>query len=136
MIKKILASASGASLLSIVLLGQEKIVSEMPADKQFLTGKLQNGVTYYIRKTTNQPKTSTFYIVHNVGSLQEEPNQRGLAHFLEHMAFNGTKNFPGKNMINYLERNGVKFGANLNAYTSFDETVYNICDVPVTEDHP
>src|SRR5574344_6155 len=126
MIKKILAIASGASLLSIMLLGQEKIVSEMPADKQFLTGKLQNGLTYYIRKTTNQPNTADFYIVHNVGSLQEEPNQRGLAHFLEHMAFNGTKNFPGKNLLNSLTKNGVKFGTNVNAYTSQDRTVYHI----------
>src|SRR5574344_3013430 len=111
---------------------------EMPiaADKDFIVGKLDNGLTYYIRKNTAAAGNADFYIVHNVGSLQEDENQRGLAHFLEHMAFNGTKNFPGKNMINYLERNGVKFGANLNAYTSFDETVYNICDVPVTEDHP
>ena len=72
-----------------------------------------------------------FYIAQKVGSIQEEENQRGLAHFLEHMCFNGTDHFPGKSLINYLESIGVKFGADLNAYTSIDETVYNINNVPV-----
>jgi zinc protease len=75
-----------------------------------------------------------FYIAQKVGAILEDDNQNGLAHFLEHMCFNGTKHFPGKNLINYLETIGVKFGANLNAYTSMDQTVYNITDVPVTRE--
>ena len=105
----------------------EKIV----VDKNFLTGKLDNGLTYYIRKATNPAKSAEFYIVHNVGSLQEDDSQRGLAHFLEHMAFNGTKNFPDKTILNSLAKLGVKFGANINAYTSMDRTVYNISAVPM-----
>ncbi len=105
----------------------EKIV----IDKNFLTGKLDNGLTYYIRKATNPAKSAEFYIVHNVGSLQENDSQRGLAHFLEHMAFNGTKNFPGKELLNSMAKIGVKFGANINAYTAMDRTVYNISAVPM-----
>lgn len=134
MIKKILTIVIGLSVSSVTMFAQQKSADEMPVDKQFVTGKLQNGLTYYIRKTDNQPNTADFYIVHNVGSLQEEPNQRGLAHFLEHMAFNGTKNFPGKNLLNSLTKNGVKFGVNVNAYTSQDRTVYHIASVPMKRD--
>lgn len=107
---------------------------ELPKDPELIQGKLDNGLTYYVRKNTMKENRANFYIVQKVGSMQEEESQRGLAHFLEHMAFNGTKNFPnneeGKGIIDYLETIGVKFGANLNAYTSMDETVYNINDVP------
>lgn len=116
----------------ITLPAQETETAEKIAvDTDFLIGKLDNGLTYYIRKATNPAKSAEFYIVHNVGSLQEEESQRGLAHFLEHMAFNGTKNFPDKNMLNSLAAIGVKFGANVNAYTSMDRTVYNISAVPM-----
>ena len=98
----------------------------IPADKDVRTGKLENGMTYYIRHNEKPKGQADFYILHDVGAIQENDSQQGLAHFLEHMAFNGTKNLPGKKMIEYLERNGVKFGADLNAYTSYDETCYNL----------
>lgn len=104
----------------------------LPVDKEFIVGKLENGLTYYIRETNLSENRADFFIVHNVGSLQEDENQRGLAHFLEHMAFNGTKHFPGNSLIRYFESIGVKFGANVNAYTSRSRTVYNISEVPVT----
>src|SRR5690554_1174396 len=104
----------------------------LPVDPEVRTGKLENGLTYYIRHNSLPENRADFYIAQRVGSMQEEDNQAGLAHFLEHMAFNGTKNFPGKNMLNYLQDNGIKFGTNINAYTSFDETVYFLTDVPTT----
>lgn len=93
-------------------------------------GILPDGLTYYIRHNETTKQRADFYIVQNVGAILEEDNQNGLAHFLEHMAFQGTKNFPDKLIINYLESVGVKFGANINAYTSIDETVYNLDAVP------
>lgn len=104
----------------------------IPMDKNVRIGKLDNGLTYYIRKNALPANRADFYIAQKVGSIQEEENQRGLAHFLEHMCFNGTTHFPGDALKQYLERIGVKFGENLNAYTSIDETVYNISNVPVT----
>lgn len=93
-------------------------------------GKLKNGLTYYIRYNNWPEDRADFYIAQRVGSINEDENQRGLAHFLEHMCFNGTKNFPGNGVISYMESLGVKFGTDLNAYTSTDETVYRICNVP------
>ena len=84
-----------------------------------------------IRHNEKPKGQASFYIFHHVGAVQEEDSQQGLAHFLEHMCFNGTTHFPGNSLIQYLERIGVKFGENLNAYTSIDETVYNISNVPV-----
>ena len=104
----------------------------LPMDPNVRYGKLENGLTYYIRRNNLPENRAEFYIAQRVGSVLEEEDQRGLAHFLEHMAFNGTKNFPDKSMLDYLERNGVKFGTNVNAYTSIDETVYNLSDVPTT----
>ena len=106
----------------------------IPTDPNVRIGKLDNGLTYYIRHNELPEKRADFYIAQKVGSILEEDNQRGLAHFLEHMCFNGTKNLPGKTLIKYLESIGVKFGENLNAYTSIDETVYNISNVPVIRD--
>lgn len=103
----------------------------VPLDPAVKLGKLPNGLTYYIRRNTWPEKRADFYIAQRVGSVQEEDSQRGLAHFLEHMCFNGTTHFPGDGVKQYLERIGVKFGENLNAYTSFDETVYNINNVNV-----
>ena len=104
-------------------------------DPDVRTGKLKNGMTYYIRHNAKEPGLADFYIAQRVGSIQEEPRQRGLAHFLEHMAFNGTKNFPGKGnrlgIVPWCETIGVKFGANLNAYTSIDQTVYHIGSAPL-----
>lgn len=102
------------------------------ADKDVRVGKLENGLTYYIRHNEKPKGQAHFYILHDVGAIQEDDNQQGLAHFLEHMAFNGTKNLPGKQLINYLESIGVKFGYNLNAGTSWDYTEYQLRDVPTT----
>jgi len=103
----------------------------VPLDPAVRKGVLPNGLTYYLRYNNWPEKRANFYIAQKVGSMQEEENQRGLAHFLEHMCFNGTTNFPGDRLKKYLETIGVKFGENLNAYTSFDETVYNIDNVNV-----
>lgn len=109
----------------------------LPMDKNVRTGKLDNGLTYYIRHNEKPENRVEFYIAQKVGSILEEPQQRGLAHFLEHMAFNGTKNFPGGErglgIVQWCETKGIKFGTNLNAYTSVDETVYNINNVPSTD---
>jgi len=110
---------------------QAQQMPPIPLDPAVKTGKLENGLTYYIRHNEWPEKRCDFYIAQRVGSMQEEDEQRGLAHFLEHMCFNGTTHFPGDALKQYLERIGVKFGENLNAYTSFDETVYNINNVNV-----
>ncbi len=102
-----------------------------PVDPDIRIGKLDNGLTYFVRKNLEPEKRASFYIIQNVGSILEEDNQNGLAHFLEHMAFNGTKHFPDKGIINTLEKHGVEFGNDINAYTGFDETVYNLSNVPV-----
>jgi zinc protease len=106
----------------------------VPIDSKIRYGKLSNGLTYYIRHNEEPAGQAEFFIAQKVGSVLEEDSQRGLAHFLEHMAFNGMTRLPGKTMINYLETIGVKFGANLNAYTGFDETVYNMSNVPVSRE--
>lgn len=106
--------------------------AKLPADNAIRQGKLPNGLTYYIRHNAEPKGQVNFYIAQKVGSIQENDDQRGLAHFLEHMAFNGSKHFPNDGqLIKYCESIGVKFGENLNAYTSTDETVYNIDNVPV-----
>ena len=102
----------------------------IPADKAVRVGTLPNGMKYYLRHNDKQKNLADFYISHDVGAIQEEDDQQGLAHFLEHMAFNGTKNLPGKMLIEYLETVGVKFGTNLNAGTSWDYTQYLLKDVP------
>ena len=111
---------------------------QLPLDSCIRKGTLPNGLTYYVRYNNQTPGQADFYIAQRVGSILEQPQQRGLAHFLEHMAFNGTKNFPDGNggersVRNWCEKNGIKFGADLNAYTSIDQTVYNISNAPVTK---
>lgn len=106
---------------------------EIPLNPDVLHGTLQNGLNYYILHNEEPKNRANFYIAQRVGSSLETPDQLGLAHFLEHMAFNGTTHFPGKNMLNYLEHKGIRFGADINAYTSFDETVYNINNVPTND---
>src|SRR5690554_2538951 len=132
--KRILLSSLLLLLLSVGSYARQ--TPPVPVDKEVRTGKLENGLTYYIRENKLPENRADFYIVQKVGSVLEEENQRGLAHFLEHMAFNGTENFPGgeegKNIISYLETIGMIFGTNLNAATGMDETIYNINDVPVT----
>lgn len=114
---------------------QTEMEQKLPIDPKVRYGKLSNGMTYYIRHNELPKERAEFYIVQNVGSMQEEDNQRGLAHFLEHMAFNGTKNFPqDKHSIDdFTEGIGMRLGENLNAYTSFDETVYMLMNTPVTK---
>jgi hypothetical protein len=107
-------------------LAQAQQMSPIPADPDVVVGKLDNGLTYYIRHNNWPENRADFYIAQKVGAIQEEESQRGLAHFLEHMCFNGTKHFPGNGVIRYCESIGVQFGRDLNAYTAIDQTVYNI----------
>lgn len=108
-------------------------MEQLPLDPKVKSGVLPNGLTYYIMHNEEPKDRANFYIAQKVGSTLEGPDQLGLAHFLEHMAFNGTTNYPGKNMLNYLQSKGIRFGADINAYTSFDETVYNINNVITTD---
>jgi len=105
----------------------------IPLDSAVRTGKLANGFTYFIRRNTEPQKRVVLYLVNKVGSVLENEDQRGLAHFLEHMNFNGTKHFPKNQLVDYLQKAGVRFGSDLNAYTSFDETVYQL---PIPSDKP
>ena len=98
----------------------------IPNDSKVKIGKLSNGLTYYIRKNTEPKKRAELYLVVKAGSILEADNQQGLAHFAEHMAFNGCRDFPKNALVDYLQKAGVRFGADLNAYTSFDETVYQL----------
>ncbi|NLZ95069.1 MAG: insulinase family protein, partial [Bacteroidales bacterium] len=122
------------SILAILVISITTFAQQnppQPLDPAVRYGKIDNGLTYFIRHNSLPENRADFYIAQKVGSMQEEDSQAGLAHFLEHMAFNGTTNFPKKEMLNFLEKNGVKFGENVNAYTSFDETVYYLSNVPV-----
>lgn len=123
----------GLFLLSI--LPASLFAQTVEQDVSIRQGKLKNGLTYYIRHNAKEAGLADFYIAQRVGSILEEPRQRGLAHFLEHMAFNGTKHFPGKGkqlgIVPWCETIGVKFGTNLNAYTSVDQTVYHIGSAPI-----
>ena len=105
----------------------------LPLDPAIRMAKLPNGFTYYIRKNTEPKNRVQLYLVNKVGSILEEENQRGLAHFMEHMSFNGTTHYPKNDLVHYLQQSGVRFGADLNAYTSFDETVYQL---PIPSDSP
>jgi zinc protease len=103
----------------------------IPDDPEIRVGRLANGMTYYLCHNETPAGRAEFYIAHHVGALQEEDNQNGLAHFLEHMAFNGTKHYPDKGILDFLAKEGVRFGYNVNAYTSKTETVYNLSEVPL-----
>jgi zinc protease len=105
----------------------------LPLDPELRMGKLPNGFTYYIRKNKTPEKRVTMYLAVKAGSIVETDQQRGVAHFVEHMSFNGTKHFPKKELSNYLEKAGVRFGADINATTTFDETVYQL---PLPSDNP
>lgn len=105
----------------------------LPLDETIKKGVLLNGMTYYIKSTDVVKDAASYYIIQNVGSILENEDQQGLAHFLEHMAFNGTEHFPGKGILNTLQKHGAVFGKDINAYTSFDETVYNLSDIPTKD---
>lgn len=119
-------------LLAVAATVQAQMIPPLPLDKAVRTGKLDNGLTYYVRHNEYPDNVANFYIAQRVGSIQENDDQRGLAHFLEHMAFNGSTHFKDNGLIEYLRTLGVAFGADLNAYTSIEETVYNIDNVPNT----
>ena len=121
-------------LLVMILTTSVTAQTKLPADQNVRIGTLPNGLTYYIRHNEQPKGRADFHIAQAVGAILEEDNQNGLAHFLEHMAFNGTKHFPDKDLINYFELNGVNFGGNINAYTSLDETVYRLSDVPTARE--
>jgi zinc protease len=113
------------------IIGQNfKDTDALQENKKLRKGVLKNGLTYYIYNTDVNKNTASYYIIQNVGSILENDQQKGLAHFLEHMAFNGTENFKGKGILNTLQKHGAVFGRNINAYTSFDETVYNFDNIP------
>ncbi len=123
----------------LMVIGTVAMMAQMempavPVDEAVRTGKLDNGLTYYIRYNNWPENRAEFYIAQRVGSLQENDDQRGLAHFLEHMAFNGSKHFQGNELLRWCESVGIKFGRDLNAYTSIDRTVYNISNVPTTRE--
>lgn len=122
--------------LGITMQAQEN-PSVIPSDKKIRVGVLSNGLTYYIRQNDKPKNRVDFHIVQKVGSILEEPQQRGLAHFLEHMAFNGTRNFPGNNttngVISWGESKGLQFGSDINAGTGIDETIYDIMNVPADQ---
>ena len=117
-------------MASQALFAQAKLEDPLPKDPNTVVGKLPNGITYYLRHNEEPKGQASFYIIRNAGALLEEDDQDGLAHFLEHMAFQGTKNFPGKGIISTMERHGVAFGRDVNAYTTQNETVYNLSRVP------
>jgi zinc protease len=129
MIKKVTACVCMLMCL-LCLVSSAQLI---PQDPGIRKGKLANGFTYYIKANKTPEKSVQLQLVNKVGSILEDEKERGYAHFVEHMSFNGTKHFPGNEMVDFLEKAGVKFGADLNAYTSFDETVY---ELPLSLNHP
>ncbi|MBP5290002.1 MAG: insulinase family protein, partial [Paludibacteraceae bacterium] len=110
--------------------GAQEMSNQLPTDPAVRVGVLDNGLTYYIRHNEMPKERCEFHIAQAVGAILEEDDQNGLAHFLEHMCFNGTEHFAGKGIIEYFESVGVNFGGNINAYTALDQTVYRLSDVP------
>ena len=118
--------------LSVFVQGQSYDLKKMPPlDPKVRTGVLPNGMHYYIRANIIPEKRGEFYIANNVGAILEDDDQNGLAHFTEHMSFNGTDHFPGKGILDYLATIGVKFGTNVNASTGLEQTVFNLSNVPL-----
>ena len=130
--KKLLLTAVALATFIVTASAQELQV--LPNDPSVKVGKLENGMTYYIRHNDKPEKRAEFYLATNVGAIQETPDQDGLAHFLEHMCFNGTKNFPGKTLLNWLESIGAQFGANINASTGVEQTQYMLNNIPLVRE--
>jgi len=120
-------------ILTLPSFSQLDLTAGLPTDPKLSMGKLSNGLTYYIRENRKPEKKVELRLVVKVGSIVEDDDQQGLAHMAEHMAFNGTKNFKKNEIVSYLQSIGVEFGNDLNAYTSFDETVYIL---PIPTDQP
>ncbi|MFN4976769.1 MAG: M16 family metallopeptidase, partial [Bacteroidota bacterium] len=120
-------------ILTLPSFSQLDLNAGLPTDPKLSMGKLSNGLTYYIRENRKPEKKVELRLVVKVGSIVEDDDQQGLAHMAEHMAFNGTKNFKKNEIVSYLQSIGVEFGNDLNAYTSFDETVYIL---PIPTDQP
>ena len=129
MFKKLTFIAAVLFSTAALCFGQE--LQQLPNDPAVRVGKLDNGMTYYIRHNDKPAQRAEFYLATNVGAIQETPDQDGLAHFLEHMCFNGTKNFPGKGILNWLESIGASFGGNVNASTGVEQTVYLLNNIPL-----
>ena len=108
--------------------------TQLPNDPATKVGKLENGMTYYIRHNDQPAQRAEFYLATNVGAFQEEDDQDGLAHFLEHMCFNGTKNFPEKGILDWLQSIGAEFGRNINASTGFEQTQYMLNNIPIVRE--
>ena len=127
--KRIILSAA-ALFVAIVAFGQ----TPLPNDPEVKIGKLENGMTYYIRHNDKPAQRAEFYLATDAGAYQEEDDQDGLAHFLEHMCFNGTKNFPGKALLDWLQSIGAEFGRNINASTGFEQTQYMLNNIPIARE--
>ena len=106
----------------------------LPNDPAVRVGKLENGMTYYIRHNALPEGRAEFHLATDVGAVQETDEQDGLAHFLEHMCFNGTKNLPDKMLLEYLQSIGAEFGRNINAATGYETTTYMLNNIPVTRE--
>src|SRR5262245_53475025 len=133
LIKRLFSLIFLVSFFSSDLFSQINLNHPIPVDPNVKIGKLPNGLTYYIQKNLKPEKKMELRLVVNTGSILEDNDQQGLAHFMEHMNFNGSKHFPKNELVDYLQKVGVKFGADLNAYTGFDETVYML---PISTDDP
>ena len=116
--------------VALVAFGQRPL----PNDPEVRIGKLENGMTYYIRHNDKPAQRAEFYLATDAGAYQEEDDQDGLAHFLEHMCFNGTKNFPGKKLLDWLQSIGAEFGRNINASTGFEQTQYMLNNIPIVRE--
>ncbi len=130
--KKLFSAIAAFALAASSLCAQQ--MQQLPNDPEVVKGKLDNGMTYYIRHNAKPEGRAEFYLATNVGAIQETPDQDGLAHFLEHMCFNGTKNFPGKAILEWLQSIGASFGGNVNASTGIEETQYMLNNIPLARE--
>src|ERR1043165_560134 len=130
--RKLSIYAAFVLCLSCLAVAQQPapLTQAIPVEPQITIGKLANGLQYYVRANRKPEKRAELRLVVKAGSVLEDDDQQGLAHFVEHMAFNGTAHFPKNEIVKFIESLGMRFGADLNAYTSFDETVYMLTVPP------
>ena len=128
--KRFVLFLAGLTISMSVMFSQGQL-QQLPNDPAVKVGKLENGLTYYLRHNDKPAGRAEFYLATNVGAIQETPDQDGLAHFLEHMCFNGTKNFPDKTLLDYLQSIGASFGGNVNASTGVEHTEYMLNNIPL-----